>query len=427
LVPPFELKTAGNPKVDNFEWPIRTWENVLWLSTIVQAAHLFIGLLATAGRIGEVKTLNRSCIEVHTDEAMHVRGRTYKLSWAPSGMSRTWPAPTTLVKALGQQAELAAAWDWLPVSLSIDRPPAKPQFGEQLWVSIGITGNVGPDADISWECALEALAERLSVDTRPGGRRVHPHRFRKTVARLAGIALWKSPLVLKQLLGHKNIEMTLHYILSDPGIREEAEKVLRELRIMHCADTLERVREALKAGLPSPVGGVGGIRLADAITEHENRELQSQRQWSAESAQELAEQYTMNGEGWRLGVGFICSKLPHEAGECRKGASRRGEHGEPLISNCKMNCPQRIDLPTQIGLARQKRDAQQVCDGYIEIATTALRKNQLLVAAYCLNQLEDHLAKWPDLRAQFDGRSDLQAIVAALSEEPELQTEAAHG
>jgi hypothetical protein len=232
---------------------------------------------------------------------------------------------------------------------------------------------------------------------------------------------------LKQLLGHKNIEMTLHYILSDPGIREEAEKVLRELRIMHCADTLERVREALKAGLPSPVGGVGGIRLADAITEHENRELQSQRQWSAESAQELAEQYTMNGEGWRLGVGFICSKLPHEAGECRKGASRRGEHGEPLISNCKMNCPQRIDLPTQIGLARQKRDAQQVCDGYIEIATTALRKNQLLVAAYCLNQLEDHLAKWPDLRAQFDGRSDLQAIVAALSEEPELQTEAAHG
>jgi integrase len=273
LVPPFPLETAsGNGGTDRFEWPVRTWENMLRLSTIVQSAHAFVSLLATAGRVMEDATLDRSCIEMHADGSRHVLGRTYKLNWAPDGHSRTWPAPDMLVRALGQQARLAAAWDWLPLSMECGGAPTAPQFGNQLWVSIGFSGKCGPEARFMWKEALMRLARRLGVTDKPGGKNVHPHRFRKTTSRLAGVALWNSPVVLKQLLGHKDIETTLHYILSVPSIREEANKVLRELRVMHCAETLQQVRDALKAGLANPFGGVGGSRLASAVTEHEKRE-----------------------------------------------------------------------------------------------------------------------------------------------------------
>jgi hypothetical protein len=427
LVPPFCLKTAANFRADNFEWPIRNWEHVVSLSTLVQTAHGFIALLATAGRIGEVRTLKRSCVELHADGSAHARGKTYKLNWSPQGMSRTWPVPEILAKAIGQQAQLAAAWDMLPLGLNVNGAPTEPHFGEQLWISIGTNGKVGPGADLDWQSALESLATRLGVDPKPGGKNVHPHRFRKTVAMLAGVALWNSPLVLKQLLGHKAIEMTLQYILSDPGIREEAEKVLRELRVMHCADTFDQVREAVKAGLPSPFGGNGGARLVVAVTEFENREEHSGRVVTKESLMELATQYTMNGRAWRLGWGFICSKLPHEGGECQTGASRRGEHGEPLISNCKNTCTHRIDLATQIHQAREKRDVEANCELYVRTAKEACKGGQLLVANDCLRQMYELLGEWPDLKAQFDARSDVKAIAAALMEEPEFEMETAHG
>lgn len=393
------------------------------LSTTVQAAHMFIALLATAGRIGEGATLDRSCVAMHADGEHFVHGRTYKLKHALFGEQRNWPAPAMLIRALGQQARLAAAWDWLPLSQTAT-VPTSPQFDSQLWVSIGTKGH-GPGVTVHWGTALVELAMRLGVDPRPGGKSVHPHRFRKTTARLAGIALWNSPVVLKQLLGHKDIEMTLHYILSDPGIREEAEKVLRELRVMHCAETLQQVRDAVKAGLRNPFGGIGGARLASAVIEHEAREQQSQRQWTTETPYDLAVEYTMNGKGWRLGTGFICSKLPHEAGECRKGASRHGEHGEPLISNCQRTCPQRIDLAEQIDQGRQQRDVEEICEGYVAIATKACEEGQLLVAAGCLQQLNDELERWPDIKARYYARPDVQSLVAAL--EPQDETEAAHG
>ena len=252
LSPAFRLTTsAGKFGADKFEWPPRGWEHIINLSVTLQTAHLFIALLSSAGRIGEVGTLTRGCVEIGRDVKNYLKGFTYKLSDNLFGDVRQWPAPEILCQCMGQQARLAAAMDWLPNSLG-DGLPISPRFRNALWVSIGVSGITGEDVEINFNLSLFMLAQRLGMDPKPGGIRIHAHRFRKTIGRLGGIALFNSPLVLKRLFGHKSIEMTLHYILCDHGVREEAEKVLRELRIMHCADALEEIHQALRDGLPLP-------------------------------------------------------------------------------------------------------------------------------------------------------------------------------
>ncbi|SDJ62871.1 hypothetical protein SAMN05216338_105715 [Bradyrhizobium sp. Rc2d] len=50
----------------------------------------------------------------------------------------------------------------------------------------------------------------------------HMHRWRHTVARLVALSVVGAPKVLFDLFGHKDIEMTLYYMMSDPTIADEA-------------------------------------------------------------------------------------------------------------------------------------------------------------------------------------------------------------
>lgn len=63
LKPNFPLKTGARGK-DKFQFPPRSWEQLKVLSATLQSAHLFLTLLAAAGRIGEVETLLRSCVKL---------------------------------------------------------------------------------------------------------------------------------------------------------------------------------------------------------------------------------------------------------------------------------------------------------------------------------------------------------------------------
>lgn len=415
LAPPFPLSTCnGKYGADTKEWPPRTWEQVSTLSATLQAAHLFITLLACAGRIGEVATLTRACIDIARDGKGYLSGHTYKLSENLFGDARQWPAPSILCRVLGQQRRLAAAWDWLPRRLK-EGLPAAPRFGEALWVSIG-GSNASEDADISLYGALQSLINRLAMDPRPGGELVHPHRFRKTIGRLAGVALFNSPLVLRRLFGHKNIEMTLHYILCDPGIREEAEKVLRELRIMHCAEALEEIHEALRNGLPLPGnGGQGAARLVATIRNNERDLAQSGRLWTDGSAYDLACLLTMQGQGWRLiKENIVCSKAPGEDGLCQKKRSK----GEPNTANCQPQCDNRIVF------ARKRRDVEISIEQYLDIARQARDDGQLLVLAGVMENVQDEWANFADLEQQYRPDPEVQAMLA-LCEEPKTVEEVA--
>ena len=242
----------------------------------------------------------------------------------------------------------------------------------------------------------------------PGGKNAHPHRFRKTIGRLAGVALFNSPLVLKRLFGHKSIEMTLHYILCDPGVREEAEKVLRELRIMHCAEVLEEIHQAMNDGTALPAHGGGGpARLITAVRNEDAKLNESGRVWNEGSAYDLALLLTMQGQGWRLiKSNIVCSKAPGEDGLCQKKRSK----GEPNTANCQPQCDNLIVF------ARRRRDVEQSIEQYLDIARQARDDGQLLVLAATLDNAQDEWVNFPDLAAKYHADYEVQALFALCEE-----------
>lgn len=410
LMPHFALTTArGKHEAETLEWPPRTYEHLINLSLALQASHLFICLLASAARVGEVATLLRQCVAIERDGEGYLHRHTYKLSDSFLGDEHKSPAPPILHTCMGQQARLAAAFDRLPRALRERQVPKTARFGDALWVSIG-SGRTGEAATVNFLTALKYLAKRLGVNPKPGGKWVHPHRFRKTIGRLAGVALFNSPLVLKRLFGHKSIEMTLHYILCDPGIREEAESVLRELRIMHCAEALEEIHRAIANNMPLPAnGGAGAARLLAAV---ENQEVHLQEQgrvWMEGSAYELACLLTGQGKGWRLiNANIVCSK----DWVCSK--PHRHKEMELDKSKCDPGCENRVVL------ARRRRDTEDAIEQYLEIARQARIEGQLLVMAHAVGNLRDELGYYVDLSEKYLAMPDVQLMFALCDDNGEL-------
>jgi hypothetical protein len=406
LKPNFPLRTGARGN-DKFQFPPRSWGNLKCLSATLQSAHLFLTLLASAGRVGEVDTLPRSCVTTARDGKDYIKGWTYKLSGNLFGDAKQFPAPPVLVQTLGQQARLANVWISLPPRKLTDGPQNEPPAHNALWISIGSAATCDASMPLGQTGdALKMLASRIGMDPKPDGINLHAHRLRKTIGRLAGIALFNSPTALKRLFGHKCIEMTLHYILCDKDVQTEAEAVLRELRIMHCAEALEEVRDAIALGKPPPAhSGVAASRLADAVKEHEARLATSGRIWNGGSAYDLAYLLTARGKGWRfVQKDIICAKAPGEAGLCLKNG------GEPNTSNCKPGCDNRIVL------ALARRDVDEIVLAYIDITLQALEEEQFEVFYYSMGQLLSELDNFPDIKAKYLADPQLQSLLATYKE-----------
>lgn len=410
LTPPFELRTnAGRRGNAPTEWPPRTWGSIQHLSSTLQTAHLFMALLITAGRIGEVRQLKLDCVVKGSDGEHYIDGLTYKLSDKELGDRKRWPAPPIFVQTLEQQVQLAEVWGKLPPKgIEHGLPDISTQI-DTLWLSLGEGAQADAQLPLgSPDAALIALARRVDVDARPDGDNPHPHRFRKTAGKLAGSALFNSPLVLKRLFGHKDIEMTLHYILCDEDVRTDAEIILRELRVLNCAETLEEIREAMATGAPLPAhGGLSASKLEEAVKQHDERLRASGRVWADGSAYDLAWLFTKQGQGWRLiQKNIICTKIPGENGLCRKKRNR----GEPDVSNCKTECCNRLVL------ARERRDVEEIVDYYLDIARQANEDDQVMVLGHSMQCLQEELAAFPDLMAHYLSDPEVQDLLAHCEE-----------
>ncbi|WP_434782779.1 MAG: site-specific integrase [Ferrovum myxofaciens] len=396
--PPHYLKTAsGLRRVD---WPPTNWDQVKVLSAILQGAHLWVTLLAMAGRISEIRSLPLNCVEWARDGNAYVNGKTYKLSQYLAGEERDWPAPEALIDALAQQIRLVKAWELIMLTEQgkIEGSKTPQTEGGHFWASLGSASSADSTYELSNERqALMRLAQRLGMDPRPGGKSLHPHRFRKTIARLMGIAIVDSPRVLMRLLGHRDIAMTMHYILTDKALRAEIEQVTRELRIMRCQGVLEDIRTAQHTPGAPVFGGHGGGAaplLSDAITSKENELHQQGLEWEVDTTYELALHLTLGGKFFRLTrPGVVCLKEDRNAGPC----------------TCDSSCINRIEEKTA------RRDVNDLIPILVNQGHQALANNELLLLANTVEQLEDELARFEDIAAEWSKKPEVVTLREAVA------------
>lgn len=364
------------------------------LAATLQSAHLWIALLAMAGRISEVETLQRDCVEWRRDGEPYVDGKTYKLKKALAGVDRTWPAPNALIHALGQQARLVVAWERIASALANTDPSNADLLvidPNHLWASLGTASSVAPEKRLSgMNHALLKLAKRIGLSDCPGGVWLHAHRFRKTVARLAGIAIVDSPRVLMQLLGHEDIEVTLHYICTDKALAADIERVARELRIMRSQEVFEGIRASMQTGVKKYGGG--GVPGLEAM-------IRQAKDWGAETSYELSVLLTADGRYTKLiRPGVMCLKPSLTNAPC----------------TCDSSCENRIER--LIDDEVQRRDVLSVIPILIEEGTRAVDENSLLAAEDKLRQIDEELG-WlgADAANEFAGDKGLGRLREALA------------
>lgn len=428
--PPFAvyMRRGGNPKtsrssddgldvdagkadepVDGIAWPPHTAREIFALANAVQLAHLFVVALPMAARRSEIVTLERSCVQYAADGLPYADGRTFKLVERHEGVLRDWVLPEISVAAIEQQVRLIEVLETIG-RMKSDRSSAVRQSskssGSHLWAQAGHGSGDRTKRLLNINNALIQYAKALGMDPKPGGQNIRPHRLRKTIARLVALALTQAPKILMDVFGHKSIEMTLYYILTDKNLRAEIEQVSRELRIIRATEVIEKmVADEDAASSTTPSGGYGGpaaLAMQRAINVQKEGLHRLGEEWGAGSAVELAEILTLQGEAWQyVRPGVICTKFPGtESGPCNKS------RGNPEPARCQTHCRHRLEE----GFLREDVDGaiRDSVTAYIE----AGEAGELLVQALWAGQIRAHLVRFEDIRHKWMSDPVVQRILA---------------
>ena len=394
---------------DPFEWPPRHWSSIQALAAALQSAHLWLALMVMAARISEVATLRRDCIEFARDGQSYANGKTYKVSRALAGREREWPMPDILVDTFAQQVKLVEASERLARMMKDLDGMDDYLVGDSthLWASLGTS--VSADATeklLTYGTNLQILARRIGLTHKPGGKNLHPHRFRKTLARLAGLAIDGSQKVLMLLLGHEDVITALGYMQADAAFAKEVDDITRELRIMRGEALIEDMRAAIHDANSLPYGGHGGggaLVLSDAVRAHEEELHRSGEEWGVNTARELSVLLTNNGESARLiSAHVVCTKVAGEVGLCsqkKKGAIDAG--------NCQTECRNHIEDKTG------RRDTERVIPILVQHAQKNIANNDWLPFVRDKRQLDQELKRYDDIGAQWRAKPEVQAILGA--------------
>ncbi len=406
--PPFVLRLPkpnglissvnGRDDVAEVHWPPRNYRDVMGLLGIVQTAHYFIVSLSLGARQSEVLGLQRDCVVRSVDGRLYANGKTYKLVQRHEGEWRDWQLPDAAVEALAQQALLVETAERM-ASLQADRTTDTVALntGTHLWGQVSASNTSNPARQLTGiNPALRVYANALGLSTEPGGQPLRSHRFRKTLARLVALALTQAPKLLMDVFGHKSIEMTLYYILSDKNLRAEIETVARELRVMRAKEVVERMVEAdlaSKGTASADLGGYGGlaaVSLQNVIRENRDRVHRQGAQWGANDIEELAELLTLQGKAWeQVRTGVLCTKFPGEFGPCSKSK------GRPEPSKCQISCTHRLEE------AFLREDIDSSIHDAVTAYEAAITNEESLTAAHWAAQVRAHVPRFADLQAKW--------------------------
>lgn len=400
---------STQPQTVPLTWPPTGFGQVMALINHVQLAHLFVVALSTGARRSETLDLSRSCIHYGVDGTPLAKGLTFKLVKKNAGEDRDWALPNLAVEALEQQVRLLNEVESLgpqkPANNIADAEDVEYQ-NRHLWAQLSGAPKSNPKTQLlGLNHALVKYAQAIGLSTSPGNQRLRHHRFRKTIARLAALAMTQAPKVMMDVFGHKSIEQTLYYILTDKDLGAEIEQVSRELTVMRAKEVIEKIIAAEDApATETPLAGYGGpaaLMVQRSINVQKERLHATGADWGAHSATELADILTLHGKSWSLvRRGVICTKYPGtEAGPCNKS------RGKPEPSHCQSHCAYRLEE------AFLRDDVDNSIRDAVVAYNKAKEAGDELLEALWAGQVRANIGRFEDLRHKWENDASVQLML----------------
>lgn len=357
----------------------------VWPPQSVRSFKRFIGTIqgCNAGTVNLCTGARSSELLAADDNPLgHADGRyhstTFKLVDDVSGQARDWPLHPVAVRAMIIQHRIAEA--------------VRPAGEKQLWVALKADrGSRLTSATASFERAVE----HLGLEHLLGDSTAHMHRWRHTVARLVALSVVGAPQVLLDLFGHRDLEMTMHYMLSDPAIAEEAMRVARETNFAMVESAIVETVEGRTSG---PAAAQLRKNLPPAMKHAE-------KAFDVDNLRELAEVLTFDGRYWSIvREGVVCTKGLGQYGPCTAG------RGSPDPGSCRTSCDHRLEL------AMAKHQCEEALGSLIRERRSAAADGLEMLVERFDGQIISELKRWDDLRDRFLAEhSDVRAIWEASS------------
>lgn len=356
-------------------WPPKSPVQIFRLLEMIQAAHLFIILLSTGGRISEVLSLREDCLTESDESPTIASGRTYKLVFAHEGEPRDWPLPALATQAVKNQIRIVALYE------KVDGP-------RSLWCRFA-PQSAGMPLSANYRKSLTDFITWLMLDHLLGEQNMRSHRFRKTIARLVALSIVEAPKVLMDIFGHKSIAMTMRYILTDPLIRAEMDTIRRELVVMFAAKAIESA---------DTNGGPAAAPLKKAIHE---AQIRTGSAWDKDDMRELAFTLTANGDHWTLvRPGVLCTKQSSQSGPCN------AQKSTPDPSRCRTYCSHRLEE------SRARDDADRCIEQAVGFVQAAISDDNDIEKELWMGQIQAHLSRFDDVKAKWQGHPVVATLLA---------------
>lgn len=392
---PFRLALTGSSEAHG--WLPQTQRDFFDLMAYVQTAHQVVAGLTMGPRESELLDMTRGCVTERTvkgERCYYVDGRTFKTAPTLEGEEREWPVVVQVKEAVASQELLMARLDEINKAHDPDHQP-----DTHLWGRFYLLGKKG-EAFLETNEWLGYYVKALGMDPAPGGQNFTSHRLRKTLARIVALALVDSPMVLYEIFGHRDIEMTLHYILANKSLKQEVEAIAREISVMRAAEVVEvmaraELRRLEGQSLPGDLhGGCGGgaAESLDTYVQDAVRKVHDRgEEWDVEDAIELGRLLTNAGEHWMLvRKGVICTKSPGASGPCSFKS-----RGRPEPSKCSSNCSHRLEREFL------RADVQEIMETALKAHLQAVADEEDGVAAYWAGQIKVNIGRFHDIEQEY--------------------------
>jgi integrase len=335
----FGWDLSGNPVPETFPvnlklnadhkepWPPQDRHQLNRLLMMCQMAAYFVVALSSGPRAGELLSVQNDCLTESREGVPLLNGRTYKLEALFEGKMREWPMPALGLLAVQTQIELTKLLDRTMVVKRIRR-----RASTSLWRVFG-GGGQGNPLNYQYNEYIREFTDRIGTSHLLDEHSLTNHRFRKTIARLVALAMVSAPKILMDIFGHKDIAMTMHYILTDSSLRAEIMQTQKELLAIRVEKAIANV-------------DLNGGPAANKIKAEVQRIkfIRAREDLQAEDIRELAVRMTSVGREWTIvAPGVLCTKMRDQVGPC---ALKRSS---PNPSKCNSGCHHRLEEADNIG------------------------------------------------------------------------------